>query len=620
MGDHTRGKRMLEAIRSADPSTAVATPSSMAVTVRRARPGRSHLLPVVYLITLTILVVLVGGVAILASAHVSGAVVGASAAADRALGERLLTDLGPMALDEPRSGAELTRMSTMLDDAAEDLGLLGLALVAPDGRLVVGTGGEGATVPLHPDAIAGRPAAELIVGRDGPRLHEWFPAQLDGRTVAILRVVRDGTSTVVTAEAVRRDIALAAAGGSTVLIVVLFLVFRGAQRRLDAQTAQLLEAARRDPLTRHLTHGAALVELAAALDAGAEPVVVALVDVDNFRQLNETHGHDLGDAVLLTVASMLGTDRPPGSSIGRSGPDEFLIIGPGSAARSVSVWLEEVQRNLVSRGVDSLTGDQLPLSVSGGIAVAPLHGRSPTELLSAAAMTLGEAKSAGGGRVLISRLSYADLIESRGASFSILDGLVDAIDARDRYTRQHSEDVARYALFLGSQLGVEREFGDALREAALLHDVGKIAVPDALLRKPGQLTDAEMEVMKQHVVLGAVLVRDLSAAQLVVDGVRHHHERWDGSGYPSALEADEIPLIARIISVADAFSAMTTTRPYRRALSPIIALERLSEAAGSQLDPRLVDVFILAMESQPDPPVPSDSRAPAAWLPAETAA
>jgi HD-GYP domain-containing protein (c-di-GMP phosphodiesterase class II) len=120
--------------------------------------------------------------------------------------------------------------------------------------------------------------------------------------------------------------------------------------------------------------------------------------------------------------------------------------------------------------------------------------------------------------------------------------------------------------------------------------------------------------VKQHVELGGMLVRDLANAEVVADGVRHHHERWDGSGYPDGLAGEEISLLARIIAVADAFSAMTTSRPYRHALRQSVALERLSSAAGTQLDPRLVDVFVLAMETQAEPPLPSDARLPSFWL------
>jgi diguanylate cyclase (GGDEF)-like protein/putative nucleotidyltransferase with HDIG domain len=361
--------------------------------------------------------------------------------------------------------------------------------------------------------------------------------------------------------------------------------------------------------------------LASILDRQTElPTGVALIDIDNFRQLNGTHGNALGDEALLVAASVLIGTAGPDEAIGRSGPDEFLLVAPGLDTQQLTARLEAARSRLEESGLDASGGEVMPLSVSAGVVVAPLHGRTPIELVSAASMALGEAKSAGGNQVLIGRLSYAEFIQERRTTFSVLDGLLNAIDIRDRYTRRHSEDVARYALFLARQLGIDGELQVALHQASLLHDVGKIAVPDDILRKPASLTSEEMEVVKRHVELGAVLVRDLENAEIIADGVRFHHERWDGSGYTEGLAGEDIPLIARIIAVADTFSAMTTSRPYRRALGAGAALERLTAAAGTQLDPRLVDVFVLAMESHVDPPLPSDSRAPSFWLVAEEAA
>jgi putative nucleotidyltransferase with HDIG domain len=191
-----------------------------------------------------------------------------------------------------------------------------------------------------------------------------------------------------------------------------------------------------------------------------------------------------------------------------------------------------------------------------------------------------------------------------------------AVDTKDRYTRRHSEDVARYASFIARHVGMDEEFQSTVRLAGLLHDVGKIGIPDAILRKPGRLTEDEADVVKQHVALGDAIVRDLPNIELVRAGIRHHHERWDGHGYLHGLEEDAIPLIARILSVADVFSAMTTTRPYRKALSLEEALKRLGEAAGTQLDEVLVAAFIRGIETAPDAPLPGQ-EVPAGqlWIP-----
>ena len=155
-----------------------------------------------------------------------------------------------------------------------------------------------------------------------------------------------------------------------------------------------------------------------------------------------------------------------------------------------------------------------------------------------------------------------------------------------------------------------------LELAGLLHDVGKIGVPDQILRKPGRLTDAEMSVVQQHVALGDMIVRDLPDIDTVRAGIRYHHERWDGRGYLDHLEGEGIPLVARILAVADAFSAMTTTRPYRKALGVDEALDRLGEAAGTQLEERLVTAFIQGIAEDPSPPLPGEAgRGDALWLP-----
>ncbi len=152
--------------------------------------------------------------------------------------------------------------------------------------------------------------------------------------------------------------------------------------------------------------------------------------------------------------------------------------------------------------------------------------------------------------------------------------------------------------------------------AGLLHDVGKIGVPDQILRKPGSLTADEYAIVKQHVALGDLIVRDLPDVDVIRAGVRHHHERWDGDGYLDRLAGEEIPLVARILAVGDAFSAMTTTRPYRKALSLDEALRRLEDAAGTQLDERLVALFVKGIETIDGAPLPgADVQSLRLWTP-----
>lgn len=180
--------------------------------------------------------------------------------------------------------------------------------------------------------------------------------------------------------------------------------------------------------------------------------------------------------------------------------------------------------------------------------------------------------------------------------FSLLDALVTAVDNKDRYTRKHSEDVLTHSLMIARELGLSQAEQHTMEVAALVHDLGKIGVPDAILRKPGRLTDEEFEAIKQHPELGAIIVSAVPGLEDTLDAVRHHHERWDGGGYPSGLRGEETPLIARVMAVADAFSAITTDRPYRKGLPQDEALSILRAGAGTQWDPECVAVFLAAVD------------------------
>jgi HD-GYP domain-containing protein (c-di-GMP phosphodiesterase class II) len=185
--------------------------------------------------------------------------------------------------------------------------------------------------------------------------------------------------------------------------------------------------------------------------------------------------------------------------------------------------------------------------------------------------------------------------------FSMLDALVAAVDNKDRYTRRHSEDVLAYSLQVAEALGLDEATRHTVAVAALLHDVGKIGVPDAILRKPGTLTDDEFEAVKQHPMMGAIMVGAVPGFEGTLDAVRHHHERWDGGGYPFGLAGEAIPLLARLMAVADAFSAMTTDRPYRKGMGVAKARAVLEGGAGSQWDPECVRALLESDRFAPTP-------------------
>jgi diguanylate cyclase (GGDEF)-like protein len=454
-------------------------------------------------------------------------------------------------------------------------------------------------------------------------LREFLPLSVDGQVRGVVGVWRDALPILERLDQMRRELVLVTLTAALVAAGLLFLVFRSVQARLSRQTTALLETTRRDPLTDTLNHGSLVGLLAQEIERARDdirPLGIALIDIDNFRLLNDNHGHDAGDLALVAVAEALGRDLPVGMEMGRYGPDEFLLIASPIAVAELEPVVERLRTGLVDLSLRFAETERLPITVSVGIATYPDHGTSVTGLLAVAARLLEEAKASGGDTV---RHAADELDEdaAAGSSFDVLQGLVIAVDTKDRYTKRHSEDVARYATFIARRLALPAEEIRTLGVAGLLHDIGKIGIPDGILRKPGKLTESEYAVVKQHVALGDMIVRDLPDIAIVRAGIRYHHERWDGGGYLDHLEGESIPLIARILAVADAFSAMTTTRPYRKALDVREALDRLGEAAGTQLEERLVAAFIDGIEHDADPPLPgAPSGARDLWLPSRRVA
>ncbi len=491
-----------------------------------------------------------------------------------------------------------------------------------------------AAVPTEPDPAASAPAlatraeAAIVPGAEAgvpPAdldsawiLRERLPiTDTAGNVVGVVGLWRDGVPILNRLDEVRRDVLVVTLSAALLAAVLLFLIFRSAQGRLTRQTAELVESTRRDPLTGTLNHGALVGLLATRLETARTTdgmVGIALVDVDNFTLLNDNHGHRVGDDVLLTVLDVLETVVPPGAIVGRYGPDEFLVIASDDGFHELEPAIVRLRDGLVDRSLDVDSPDRLPITISAGIAAYPRDGGSLTVLLATVAATLGAAKASGGDAIRVT--GAEDEEGSSGSSgFDVLQGLVFAVDTKDRYTKRHSEDVARYAVFLAQRLDLDDATIGTIRLAALLHDIGKIGIPDPILRKPGKLTSEEYEIVKQHVVLGDMIVRDLPDIEAVRSGIRHHHERWDGDGYVDRLAAEEIPLIARILSVGDAFSAMTTTRPYRKALDVKEAIRRLEDAAGTQLDERLVVAFVTGLETAANPPMPGEDVPARLWTP-----
>jgi putative nucleotidyltransferase with HDIG domain len=188
--------------------------------------------------------------------------------------------------------------------------------------------------------------------------------------------------------------------------------------------------------------------------------------------------------------------------------------------------------------------------------------------------------------------------DQRNLFYNAVETLVRAIQARDPYTSGHSERVSRYSLLIAEKLGLSTKEKHQLYLAAMLHDIGKIGIPDGLLNRKGKLTDEEIQQIRNHVNVGAQMLQALGEMHPIVPLIRHHHEAWDGSGYPDGLSGTRIPVMSRILSVADTYDAMTSNRPYRQAMSGSEAIEELRRCAGSHFDPNIVEVFLKILDEQ----------------------
>jgi diguanylate cyclase (GGDEF)-like protein/putative nucleotidyltransferase with HDIG domain len=355
-----------------------------------------------------------------------------------------------------------------------------------------------------------------------------------------------------------------------------------------------------DPLTglgnhRHF-HERLARELDHALRYG-RPLALCLVDVDDFKRINDRFGHPTGDRVLSQVAARL---RQTGEAF-RLGGDEFAVLLPGFEESEALTAAESI----IDRIATLDFGHMGAITVSAGIALTPLHTSERDELLRLVDSALYWAKEYGKNRARVYRPDVVELAElkrlasagDRAARLRAAASLARAVDARDVYTGNHSQRVAQLAVRIASRIGLNREELELTRLAASLHDLGKLALPEDLLRKPAPLTEPERIVLQRHAEIGFRMLESLGIDP-VAEWVLHHHERWDGTGYPDRLAGTEIPLGARIIFVADAYDAMTSDRIYRRRRSADEALAEISRCAGTQFDPSVVEALEAELEPE----------------------
>ena len=352
-------------------------------------------------------------------------------------------------------------------------------------------------------------------------------------------------------------------------------------RNHDDQRTALMEVSRADPLTGCLNRRGfeerAVAEIDAATRRAGQGAVLVL-DIDHFKPVNDRFGHAAGDELLRWVVSRIKDMVRSNDAIGRLGGDEFAVlfaeIAPGDA-------LESAAR------ITAALADRAPCSI--GLATFPMDGMELEELMRLADVRLYASRHGRPDRDIsgpTERLSWAAT-------------LANAVDMRMNARHEHSRAVADLAVAIATEMGWQPDMLGRLRMAAMLHDVGKVTVPDEILCKPGRLSATEFEQMRGHSVAGADLVSRIEGLDTIVPWIRHSHESFDGSGYPDGLRGEAIPQASRIMLVADAFDAITTSRPYRDALSVEHAFDELKRNAGTQFDPACVEALLDCYDGRP---------------------
>ncbi|HLK54949.1 MAG TPA: HD domain-containing phosphohydrolase [Chthonomonadaceae bacterium] len=363
-------------------------------------------------------------------------------------------------------------------------------------------------------------------------------------------------------------------------------------QELEDARNQLAQLAEHDGLTNLLNHRTIHARLEQLLkNAPDASLSVMMLDMDRFKQLNDTYGHPVGDQALRHIARTLCAVCDEHALLGRCGGDEFMVVLPNHTAAQARDLAECAKQHISQFPFRNPEGTALPLQLCFGISDVASAGYSAVSLVAAADAALYEGKQRGGDAVTL-HLVTAEEDRREQSSFDVLDGLVNAIDLKDKYTRKHSEHMTGFALQLAQAMNCSEETYNIVRVAGLLHDVGKIGVPDSILRKPGKLSEEEYEIMKNHVTLSSLIIHGIPHLSDILDAVANHHERWDGKGYPRGLAGEQIPLLGRIMAIADAFSAMTLDRPYRAGMDPEVALGEIEKGAGAQFDPNLVPIFV----------------------------
>ncbi len=383
---------------------------------------------------------------------------------------------------------------------------------------------------------------------------------------------------------------------------------------LNEANERLATLATRDPLTGLPNHRTVITRVEEELSfcqRAQSSCAFVFLDIDHFKHINDTWGHRAGDEILCEVGRRLVNTLRQEDFVGRYGGEEFAIVLANTELEGATQAAERLCKALATDPCLWEPGEtqatvSIQITGSFGIAVYQLHGTTRETLIEAADSAMYQAKHSGRNCVCVAGNEFSTLekqpdtvLDQQAQEEQVIQALLAAANAHDLETSEHAIRMMQMVEATAQQLGCSAEEIYIICVAALLHDIGKIGVPDQILHKPGPLTEEEWAVMRRHPKIGHQILAQVGEKfELVSHIVVAHHERWDGHGYPYGLSEEMIPLGARILTVADSYDAMTSDRPYRTALPPSEALAELRCCSGYQFDPRVVKAFIQVLEKQ----------------------
>ena len=346
------------------------------------------------------------------------------------------------------------------------------------------------------------------------------------------------------------------------------------------------------------------------------PFSIAIIDLDNFKMINDVLGHAAGDEALVRLCACMKAQKRAADTLARYGGDEFVILMPETKASAAVKLMSRVR----SKAHEIKLSDNIWITISCGVAQSPAENlNTAREIMRRADVALYEAKSAGRDCVKIwdekmsRQIGASDLevekikelqrriggLSERAEKMFVesICGLVQALEAKDAYAKRHSENVTRYAVGIGRSMRVSRRQLEIIRRASMIHDIGKIGVPDTILSKAGRLTPRERAIVEQHPLIAVRILEKMTFLKEEIELVRHHHEKWNGRGYPDGLSGTSIPFGARLIAVADSFDALSSARSYRGSRCVGEAMKVVTDSCGHDFDPKVVAGLVEWVES-----------------------